>query len=161
MTHFISSVIGGILLVLVLLGTLIDLYERIKTKYVNYMNADEDETKTSTRANKIESIEERTQSPQFIIDEGEKSAKVPKSKSKGIFFCKGYLKMGGNFLLNFGQKLIKEPLLVRVLLCFSAYTNTLKIFNVEKSNGEHFDCLHALRTTSCMWYTIVILRGEN
>lgn len=87
MTHFISSVIGGILLVLVLLGTLIDLYERIKTKYVNYMNT-EDESKASTRTNKIESIEERTQSPQFIIDEGEKSAKVPKPKSKGIFLVK-------------------------------------------------------------------------
>jgi hypothetical protein len=41
----------------------------------------------------------------------------------------------------------------KILLSFSAYTNTVKLFKVAK-NADQLDCLHAIRFLSLCWVII-------
>ena len=43
----------------------------------------------------------------------------------------------------------KGSMLSQILLCFSAYSNSIKILQITKNN-EQFGCLHGIRTLSCV-----------
>jgi hypothetical protein len=38
-----------------------------------------------------------------------------------------------------------ESIIVQLLLCFSAYSNTIKIFKVGQQTNDQMGCLHAIR----------------
>ncbi len=44
-----------------------------------------------------------------------------------------------------------DPMAIRILLTFSAYSNAKKVFHVAKSSGDQLQCIHAIRNLSFMW----------
>ena len=64
----------------------------------------------------------------------------------------------GNAAINMTENLIKtkaenddEHLICKILLSFSIYSNTIKLFKIQKS-AEQLDCLNAIRFLSIAWY---------
>ena len=52
------------------------------------------------------------------------------------------------------QDILKdEPLALKILLSFSAYTNVIKIFKISKSEGQ-LECLHGIRFFSMAWVVL-------
>jgi hypothetical protein len=45
---------------------------------------------------------------------------------------------------------VEHSLGVKILLAFSAYTNSIKLFTVKKQDGQ-LDCLNGIRTLSLGW----------
>lgn len=62
------------------------------------------------------------------------------------------LKIKWFLILIFLYKMVLEKphLVLQILSCFSAYTNTMKLFTVKKMPGQ-IDCLHSIRFLSIAW----------
>ena len=47
-----------------------------------------------------------------------------------------------------------DPLIVKMLLAFSAYTNAKKVFHMTTNSGDQLQCIHAIRTLSFGWVVL-------
>lgn len=130
---------------IVLIGTAYDVYKR----YINYLNCQEIVTHSTVL------IENST-------DELEHSADFVDDHSNIDFENLYLINLSRKFktLKLFKKKVIlkffnsDEPVFFRILVTFSLYTNTKKIFKVEKKdikNQQQLGCLHGIRVLSLCW----------
>lgn len=116
---------------LVILGTLYEIYEMIADNYHKKKLTSNLANQIVNHDNKVEVFEENN-----LLVEVKKIESMKKLKCNFIYW---------NF---FFQK--KEPFFFQLLKSFSAYSNAIKVFKIDKIEGQ-LDCLHGIRFFTMGW----------
>ena len=78
--------------------------------------------------------------------------KTYREESLSFFYLMFFFKL---MMQIFITKISDQSTLFKVLLSFSIYSNTIKLFKITK-NQDQLDCLHGIRFFSLAWYFSLI-----
>jgi hypothetical protein len=125
-----TSIVISILLFFVAIGTIIDLYVTVYKRFSkNQNNTEEIKKSAEENAIKIHKFE------------------IENEKSKNKSTERNNHKSDPNMLP------IERNKIYKILVSFSAYTNTAKLFHISKSSGQ-LDCLNGIRVLSITWVVL-------
>ena len=138
------SAVYGSLIGLVVLGTLCDIYVRNKTIF---------RRASQVRCNAHNPLydDDPSSPPKSDVNSSTDVKSMSSLLHKGKIVCDSNYK-ANCFLVHLDDNDSKhQPLVLRLLLCFSIYTNTVKLLTVTKSDDQ-FQCLHGIRFLSLSWW---------